>query len=583
MTRSRLPARRTIPCVPRTSPGRRIARAAGTCTLLAVGLAAPTLAQAQPYDLSWHTIDGGGGVSSGGPYTLSATAGQPDAGGPFAGGTYVVRSGFWAVIADGVVAPQADLSITKTNGQSATVPGETVTYTIVVGNAGPTAVTGATVSDTLPASLLAPTWSCAPSAGGVCPPSGALPGNVTLPVGGSVTFTLTATVAPDATGTLTNTASVAAPAGVLDPSALNNAAADMDVLTPEADLALATTDSPDPAAQGAILTYTLDATNDGPSVSPSMTLVDTLPAQVAFIGSTPGAPTCTHAAGVVTCALGPLVPGATATVTLQVTVSPPAVGPLSNQATLAGGATDPAGANNSDSESTAVIGRSDGELGHGTRERFDLAALPGPLADEDRYRISQRPFSSYEVIVDEASGDLGTGNGPSLERLDAAGAALQSSLPVGSGPSRSLAWENDTSATVEDQTIRVRSTVCGTDCGPDDRYRIRAYETTLAIPRFNNSGSQLTVLLLQNPGASDVAGHVHFWSPAGALLATHPFSLAPKQLLVLVPSAVPAIAGQSGTITVTHDGPYGVLAGKTVALEPATGFSFDSPMEVKRR
>jgi hypothetical protein len=27
-----------------------------------------------------------------------------------------------------------------------------------------------------------------------------------------------------------------------------------------------------------------------------------------------------------------------------------------------------------------------------------------------------------------------------------------------------------------------------------------------------------------------------------------------------------------------HDAPYGALAGKGVALEPATGFAFDSPM-----
>ena len=38
------------------------------------------------------------------------------------------------------------------------------------------------------------------------------------------------------------------------------------------------------------------------------------------------------------------------------------------------------------------------------------------------------------------------------------------------------------------------------------------------------------------------------------------------------------VAGQGGTITVSHDGRYGDLAGKTVALEPSTGFSFDSPM-----
>ena len=36
--------------------------------------------------------------------------------------------------------------------------------------------------------------------------------------------------------------------------------------------------------------------------------------------------------------------------------------------------------------------------------------------------------------------------------------------------------------------------------------------------------------------------------------------------------------GVGGAVTVAHDGRYGDLSGKTVALEPATGFSFDSPM-----
>lgn len=47
------------------------------------------------YEISWYTIDGGGGVSSGGPYQLSGTIGQPDAG-TSAGGDYVLNGGYWA-------------------------------------------------------------------------------------------------------------------------------------------------------------------------------------------------------------------------------------------------------------------------------------------------------------------------------------------------------------------------------------------------------------------------------------------------------------------------------------------------------
>ena len=47
-----------------------------------------------PYDLSWHTIDGGGGVSSGGTYIVRGTIGQPDAA-YSAGGDYELPGGFW--------------------------------------------------------------------------------------------------------------------------------------------------------------------------------------------------------------------------------------------------------------------------------------------------------------------------------------------------------------------------------------------------------------------------------------------------------------------------------------------------------
>ena len=46
------------------------------------------------YSIEWYTIDGGGGTSSGGPYQLSGTIGQPDAEN-LAGGPYEMLGGFW--------------------------------------------------------------------------------------------------------------------------------------------------------------------------------------------------------------------------------------------------------------------------------------------------------------------------------------------------------------------------------------------------------------------------------------------------------------------------------------------------------
>jgi hypothetical protein len=57
-------------------------------------LVAVALAQPGGYDLSWWTVDGGGGTLQGGSYTLSGTAGQPDAV-TWQGGGYILPGGFW--------------------------------------------------------------------------------------------------------------------------------------------------------------------------------------------------------------------------------------------------------------------------------------------------------------------------------------------------------------------------------------------------------------------------------------------------------------------------------------------------------
>src|SRR5688572_28809517 len=46
-------------------------------------------------DLTWSTIDGGGGTSSGGGFTLSGSIGQPDAG-TMSGGGFTLSGGFWS-------------------------------------------------------------------------------------------------------------------------------------------------------------------------------------------------------------------------------------------------------------------------------------------------------------------------------------------------------------------------------------------------------------------------------------------------------------------------------------------------------
>ena len=59
---------------------------------------APVTLPAQTYSLDWFTMDGGGGTSTGGVYSVSGMIGQPDAG-VMSGGSYSLVGGFWGVVA----------------------------------------------------------------------------------------------------------------------------------------------------------------------------------------------------------------------------------------------------------------------------------------------------------------------------------------------------------------------------------------------------------------------------------------------------------------------------------------------------
>jgi hypothetical protein len=222
----------------------------------------------------------------------------------------------------------------------------------------------------------------------------------------------------------------------------------------------------------------------------------------------------------------------------------------------------------------------DNELVHGSNQIHDLGVRPGPVPDQDWYRIGQKRQSSYEVVVDATSGDIGF-NLNLLQRVDASGTTvLQNSVSITPGLdySHSLRWANTTSATVANEYIRVGPGNCGTACTTSDVYHIRAMETTISIARFNNAGAQITVLMTQNTSENPVNATFFYWSTTGTLLQTGTLvNFPPKQLNVFPLPNFGTLAGQGGSITIAHDAPYGQLNVKTVALEPTTGFSFDTP------
>jgi hypothetical protein len=84
---------------------------------LSASLALLAIAASAQYSLNWSTIEGGGGTSIGGDFTLAGTVGQADARGPMTGGNFSLTGGFWAGV--GVVqtpgAPLLSITTTATN------------------------------------------------------------------------------------------------------------------------------------------------------------------------------------------------------------------------------------------------------------------------------------------------------------------------------------------------------------------------------------------------------------------------------------------------------------------------------------
>jgi len=213
------------------------------------------------------------------------------------------------------------------------------------------------------------------------------------------------------------------------------------------------------------------------------------------------------------------------------------------------------------------------DLTHGSDEWHDLAKRPGPVADADHVFVPQDPYTSWEVTIDgltPAAGEL------SLDRMiPGVNVLLQTGVAptTAGGVTRTLWWTNPLATPTIDM-IRVQGADCGASCNTRAKYRIRAYETTISVPRFNNSGTQVTVLLVQNTRSIARTGTIYFWDASGNLITTSALSLPAHALTVLNTSSI--TVGTSGSLTIAHDAGYGGLSAKAIALEPATGFSFDT-------
>lgn len=174
---------------------------------------------------------------------------------------------------------------------------------------------------------------------------------VTLPPGGTVTYSATCAVAAGASGSLVNTATVAPPLGVTDPVAGNNAASATVAVVPTTDLAVTKTVAPAAAVAGSTVTYTIVASNAAPGAAPMAAVEDVFPPGQACTWTCAGAGggDCRSrpVTGDVT-DFADLPAGATVTYTATCTFAPTVLGEVCNTATIAPptGVTDPVAGNN---------------------------------------------------------------------------------------------------------------------------------------------------------------------------------------------------------------------------------------------
>ena len=298
---------------------------------------------------------------AGATITITVTPGAAAAG-PLADTATVAGTWFDPTSADlsatvhDTVVPSADLSVSTLDAPDPVYAGQDETYTTTVSNAGPSPATGVTVLDTPPASS---TLRSATSSQGSCSGSAPISCSLgTIAAGGSATVTVVVrpTAAAAVAGSMTNSASVSG--NEHDPAAGNGSANASTTVLPSADISTAISQSPaSPVASGSPLVYTATVTNLGPSDATGVAFSDVLPAGLTFGSATPsqGGP-CGNAAGTVSCPLGALASGATATVTI--TVTPPAAlegTTVHDAAGATAGQHDPDGTNNTSPVVDALV------------------------------------------------------------------------------------------------------------------------------------------------------------------------------------------------------------------------------------
>jgi len=241
-------------------------------------------------------------------------------------------------------APATDVGVELIATESSATQGSPYSYTIKVSNVGALPASGVTLTDMVPASVTL--VSAVPSQGNC---SATLPlicglGNLAS----DAVATVELKVIPTAAGSMSNSASIATnevDANTLNDTATHQVTVNAAVIPADLSVTISGSTTAKPRTN---ITYTMTVKNDGPAEAKTVTLSNTLAANLSFVSSSSSQGICSGA----TCSLGTLASGATATV--AVTVRPLLRGTYTSKSSLSFGGTDNNTTNNTATITTVV-------------------------------------------------------------------------------------------------------------------------------------------------------------------------------------------------------------------------------------
>lgn len=244
-----------------------------------------------------------------------------------------------------VNAAQVDIQVTKYGTPNPVAYGGTVTYSITVHNSGPSIATGVVATDTPMAQF---TFVSITPSQGTCSGTSTITcalGTIANGANATMTMVMTAT----SIGTFNNQVSVVS--NETDSNTVNNTANEQTTSRQGADLSVTKVANPNTVFTNGTASYTMVVSNAGPVSSVTTTLTDTLPAGLTYLSSSASQGSCMGTT-TLTCNLGTLASGASATVTLGVTAT--GVGIITNTVSVTGSEPDPNSANNTASTNVTV-------------------------------------------------------------------------------------------------------------------------------------------------------------------------------------------------------------------------------------